>query len=194
MLKVGITGGIGSGKSTVCRVFEWLGIPVYYADERAKWLMIMDPELQEGIRELLGAGAYMEDGSLNRAYIASVVFKDAGKLEQLNRLVHPAVHRDGEAWHLAQQAPYTLREAALLYESGGYRFMDKMIVVTAPVELRIRRVMARDGVEREAVKARIAKQWPEEEKVALADFVIRNNEQAAILPQILRVHRRLLAL
>lgn len=194
MLKVGITGGIGSGKSTVCRVFEWLGIPVYYADERAKWLMTHDPDLRKEIIGLFGAGAFLPDGSLNRVHIAALAFRDAGLLQRLNGLVHPAVHRDGEAWHQAQVAPYTLREAALLYESGGYRLVDKMIVVTAPAELRIRRVMARDNVERTAVEARMAKQWPEEEKVALADFVIRNDEQTAILPRIVEVHRRLLAL
>ncbi len=194
MWKVGITGGIGSGKSTVCRVFEWLGIPVYYADERARWLMTRDPGLRQHIVELLGANAYLEDGSLDRAYVASVVFKDPEKLERLNGLVHPAVHRDGEAWHLSQQAPYTLREAALLYESGGYCLMDKMIVVTAPVELRIQRVMNRDNVERAAVESRMAKQWPEEEKAALADFVIRNDGQTALLPQVWRLHRALLAL
>jgi dephospho-CoA kinase len=192
MLKVGITGGIGSGKSTVCRVFEWLGIPVYDADDRAKWLMTHDAALREDIIALLGAAAYLPDGSLNRPHIAGLVFQDSGILKKLNSLVHPAVHRDGELWHQAQNAPYTLREAALLYESGGYRLLDKMIVVTAPVELRIQRVTARDGSERTAVEARIAQQWPEEEKAALADFIIRNDGQTALLPQILAIHRHLM--
>lgn len=192
MLKVGITGGIGSGKTTVCRVFEWLGIPVYYADDRAKWLMTHDTALRQGITELFGTEAYLPDGSLNRAHIAGRAFQDSGVLKKLNNLVHPAVHRDGEGWHQAQNAPYTLREAALLYESGGYRLLDKMIVVTAPEELRIQRVTARDGTARAAVEARIAQQWPEEEKVALADYIIRNDGETALLPQILEVHRRLL--
>lgn len=192
MLKVGITGGIGSGKTTVCRVFEWLGIPVYYADDRAKWLMTHDAALHEGITELFGAEAYLPDGSLNRSHIAGRAFQDAGILKKLNGLVHPAVHRDGELWHQSQNAPYTLREAALLYESGGYSLLDKMIVVTAPAELRIQRVTARDGTERAAVEARMAQQWPEEEKVALADYIIRNDGETALLPQILEIHRCLL--
>ncbi len=194
MWKVGITGGIGSGKSTVCKVFEWLGIPVYYADERAKWLMSHDPELRRNVIALLGEEAYSADGNLNRAYIASKIFHNEDALRALNGLVHPAVHRDGETWHLTQDAPYTLREAALLYESGGYRLMDKMIVVTAPVELRIQRVMKRDGVEKDAVQARIAKQWPEEEKAALADFVICNDGRQLVLPQILQIHKSIVAL
>lgn len=191
MLKAGITGGIGSGKSTVCRIFEWLGIPVYYADDRAKQLMTEDEDLRAEIRMLLGEEAYLSDGSLNRAHIAGIVFSDADMLGKLNALVHPAVHRDGEAWHLRQSAPYTLREAALLYESGGYRLLDKMVVVTAPVELRIERVMARDSVDRSAVEARLSKQWPEEKKVEMADFVIVNDGIKPILPQILQVHRAL---
>lgn len=191
MLKVGITGGIGSGKSTVCRVFEWLGVPVYYADDRAKQLMTEDAALRSEIRTLFGDEAYLPDGSLNRAHIAGIVFQNEDMLRQLNALVHPAVHRDGEAWHLRQTAPYTLREAALLYESGGYRLLDKMVAVTAPAELRIERVMARDGVDRSAVEARLNKQWPEEKKVKMADFVIVNDGTTPLLPQILQVHRAL---
>jgi dephospho-CoA kinase len=192
MLKVGITGGIGSGKSTVCRVFEWLGIPVYYADDRAKWLMVHDLHLRAAILALLGNASYHEDGTLNRTYIAEKVFQNKELLLQLNALVHPVVHRDGELWHRVQQAPYTLREAALLYESGGFHLMDRMIVVTAPIELRIQRVMARDGVDRKDVESRIARQMAEEEKVKLADFVIHNDEVTPLLPQILEVHHKLL--
>ncbi len=193
MWKVGITGGIGSGKSTVCRVFKWLGIPVYDADERAKWLMVHDHDLRNGIRGLLGDEAYLDNGELNRTYIAGVIFQKSDLLSKINALVHPAVHKDGELWHQAQQAPYTLREAALLYESGGYRHMDRMIVVTAPLELRIQRVMERDSVERAAVEARIARQWPEEKKTALADYLIHNDGNTALLPQILAVHHQLMA-
>lgn len=191
MLKVGITGGIGSGKSTVCRVFEWLGIPVYYADDRAKQLMTEDEALRSKIRLLLGEEAYLPDGSLNRAHIAGIVFSDAVMLRKLNALVHPAVHRDGEAWHQQQTTPYTLREAALLYESGGYMLLDRMIVVTAPEALRIERVMARDGVDRSAVEARLSRQWPEEKKVEKAHYVIVNDGSRPILPQILAIHESL---
>lgn len=190
MHHLGITGGIGSGKTTVCKIFETLGIPIYYADERAKHLMSHDPELMAGIVDLFGPEAYLEPQVLNRAHIAKVAFNDKIKLNQLNALVHPAVGRDGLAWQAAQQnVPYTLKEAALLYESGSYRSLDKIIVVTAPLELRIERVMARDGAKREDVEARIAKQMPEAEKVKLADFVVHNDGQQALIPQVLAIHR-----
>lgn len=193
MLKAGITGGIGSGKTTVCKIFETLGIPIYYADDRAKWLMSNDADLMSAIRKAFGEEAYTPEGQLNRAYLAKVAFNDAEKLAQLNAIVHPAVFRDGLQWHEAQAgAPYTLREAALLFESGSYRAIDKMIVVTAPLELRIQRVMERDGVPKEAVLARIEKQWTEEEKVKRADFVIDNSGDHLLIPQVLKVHQALL--
>lgn len=194
-MKVGITGGIGSGKTTVCKIFETLGIPVYYADMRAKWLMAQDPALVASIKELLGLKAYREDGSLDRAYIAQEVFGNATKLQQLNQLVHPAVAEDGERWHEAQKGvPYTLKEAALLFESGSYLAMDKMITVFAPEELRIQRVVARDHSSPEAVRARMAQQMPEEEKVRRADYVIHNDGQQPLIPQVLAIHRELLLL
>lgn len=190
MHHLGITGGIGSGKTTVCKIFETLGIPIYYADERAKYLMSHDAELIKGIIELFGKEAYLEPHVLNRAHIAKVAFNDKEKLNQLNALVHPAVARDGQTWQAAQQnVPYTLKEAALLYESGSYRSLDKIIVVTAPLEIRIQRVMARDGAKREEVEARIAKQMPEEEKVKLADFVVYNDGARALIPQVIAIHR-----
>lgn len=195
MLKVGITGGIGSGKTTVCKIFETLGIPVYYADDRAKWLMTHDPELMAAISNTFGEDAYTTEGQLNRAYLAKVVFGDDEKLAQLNALVHPAVFRDGSEWHHSQTgAPYTLREAALLFESGSYRAIDKMIVVTAPLEIRVKRVMERDHVTEAAVMARIEKQWPEEEKVKRADFVIFNSGERLLVPQVLEIHRSLISI
>lgn len=192
-LKVGITGGIGSGKTTVCKIFESLGIPVYYADERAKWLMSNDPELIQGIKKLFGDTAYDSDGNLNRSHISGIVFHDPEKLEQLNALVHPAVAKDGSTWNQAQSGvPYTLREAALIYEAGIDKHLDYVIVVTAPLEMRIQRVMNRDGVSREAVEARIARQMPETEKVKLADFVIYNDGERALIPQVLTIHQQLL--
>ncbi len=196
-LKVGITGGIGSGKTTVCHIFEVLGVPVYFADDRAKWLMTHDPALRNRISARFGDEAYLPDGSLNRVFLAQQVFHDREKLQALNALVHPAVHEDAARWHQEQVrrgALYTLREAALLFESGGYRLLDKMIVVTAPEELRIRRVMQRDGVPREAVLARMANQRPESEKAARADFLIRNDGEHLLLPQVVEVHRSLLSL
>ena len=192
ILKVGITGGIGSGKTTACQIFEAIGIPVYYADLRAKWLMAHDPALVGGIKQLLGKKAYLQDGSLDRAYIAQAVFNDAGKLQQLNHLVHPAVAEDGERWHFAQKGvPYTLKEAALFFESGNYKAMDKMITVFAPEETRIQRVVARDQSEPAAVRARMNSQMPEEEKMRRSDFVIYNDGSRSLVLQVLEIHRQL---
>lgn len=196
MLKVGITGGIGSGKTTVCKIFATLGIPIYYADDRAKWLMVNSPALQTGITNLFGKESYNEDGQLNRAYIGGIAFKHPKKLHKLNALVHPAVFVDGENWQQEQsalQVPYTLKEAALLYESGSHKFLDKMIVVTAPEEMRIERVLKRDGLDREAIQDRIARQMPESEKVAQADYIITNDGQQLLIPQVLGIHQQLLA-
>lgn len=192
MQQVGITGGIGSGKTTTCRIFEQLGIPVYYADDRAKALMVEDDALASAIRSLLGEQAYHPDGSLNRAYVASKVFGDTGLLQGLNDLVHPAVAEDGHAWHQRQRdVPYTLKEAALLFESGSYKALDKIITVTAPKELRLQRVMERDGSRAEEVRARMNQQMPEKEKVALADFVICNDGRQSLVQQVVEVHRQL---
>lgn len=188
-LKIGITGGIGSGKTTVCKIFETLGIPVYYADERAKWLMTNDATLVKEIKGLFGESAY-ENGQLNRAFIAQIAFNDPEKLNQLNALVHPAVQRDGNAWQEAQpNVPYTIKEAALLFESGSYLYLNKIIVVTAPLDVRIQRVIHRDHTNRAAVEARIAKQMPEEEKVKRADFIIVNDGATALIPQVLNIHQ-----
>jgi dephospho-CoA kinase len=195
MLHVGITGGIGSGKSTVCRIFAVLGIPIYDADSQAKQLMTADPELRQAIAGLLGSDAYQPDGTLNRAYISGRVFSHPELLAQLNGLVHPAVGRHSLQWREAQLGtPYTLYEAALLLESGGYKRMDKLIVVTAPLEVRIERVIRRDGLSREDVEARIARQWPEEQKMAAADFLIHNDNQTGLISQVLAIHRQLKAL
>lgn len=200
MLKVGITGGIGSGKTTVCRIFEqqW-GIPVYYADDRAKWLMQNDTDLMEALREAFGREIYTGSGLLNRVLLAEMVFSDVEKLQQLNALVHPVVQRDNEEWQRAQKyknAPYTLKEAALLYESGSHALLDKIIVVAAPLEVRIERVMQRDGVARQAVLARISKQMPQEEKERLADFIVQNasGERTLLLQEVQKTHEKLLKL
>lgn len=187
MLKIGITGGIGSGKTTVCRIFErkW-GIPVYYADDRAKWLMVNKPELVEAIKQEFGNDAYLSSGEINRAYISATVFGNQDKLLALNALVHPAVFVDGEEWMQAQEqtgVPYALKEAALLVETGSYQLMDKLIVVTAPLDIRIQRTMLRDNVDETAVRARIAKQLPDEDKIKLAHFVVHNDDGMERLEQ-----------
>ncbi|MCH2045598.1 MAG: dephospho-CoA kinase [Saprospiraceae bacterium] len=197
MLKVGITGGIGSGKTTVCRIFEQLGIPVYYADNRAKWLMSHDESLVAAIKAEFGEQAYPKPGVLDRAYLASIIFQDKSKLERMNQIVHPAVFKDSAQWQTDQaktNTSYSLKEAALLFESGSYAFLDKIIVVTAPDDLRIQRVMQRDKVNEAAVKARMAKQMPQADKIAKADFVIENIEQASLQAQVEKIHQELVAL
>jgi len=195
LLKVGITGGIGSGKTTVCRMFEQLGVPVYYADERAKAIMAEDKIVIKKIIALFGPEAYQRDGRLNRAYIASVVFHDKKKLGALNAIVHPAVFEDGERWHAMQAGvPFTLKEAALLFESGGNKLLDQIITVSAPEDLRIQRVMERDGVSKEAVLARMKNQMSDDEKSRLADFVILNDGQHSLVRQVWQIHQELLVL
>lgn len=195
-LRAGITGGIGSGKTTVCGIFETLGVPVYDADAWAKWLIRHDAALRQDILGLFGPGAYLPDGEYNRALVAGIVFQQPDKLAALNAVVHPAVERHSRDWHDQQARAghlYTLKEAALLVESGGHRHLDALVVVTAPEDLRIRRVMARDGLTEAAVQARLNAQLPEAEKVRLADFVIINDGQHSLVRQVWSVHRSLLA-
>ncbi len=192
MLKVGITGGIGSGKSTVCRIFEVLGIPVYYADDRAKWLMTNHQDLIKDIKQLLGEESYLENGALNRQYIANIIFNDKSKLEKMNALVHPRVWMDGNEWNKAQKnVPYTLKEAALLFETGGYQLLDKMICVHTPKEIRLARVMKRDHSNEEDVRARMDKQMDDGKKIELSDFVIHNYGNQSLIQQVLDIHRQL---
>lgn len=194
MLKIGITGGIGSGKTTICRVFETLGIPVFYADDSAKQIMVTDPVLVAGIKEAFGAESYLEGGVLNNKHIAGIVFNDAAQLAKLNALVHPAVFRAFDAWMLQvpENCPYILKEAALLFESGSYQMCDQTILVTASEDIRIARVMQRDGVTAEQVKARIDKQLPDEKKIELADFLILNEETSSVIAQVLALHEQFL--
>ncbi len=197
VLKVGITGGIGSGKSTVCRLFQELGIPVYNADDRAKYLMQHEHYLIDGIKKNFGEEVY-ENGQLNRTLLASKVFHDKEKVSLLNSLVHPAVFRDTERWVEEQQAthvPYALKEAALLMEAGSFKYLDKLIVVTAPLNLRLQRVIERDQVSAAEVMNRMKNQWPEEEKIKLADFVIVNDgEKEDLRIQVQKIHEQLVEL
>lgn len=191
MLKVGITGGIGSGKTTVCQIFERLGVPVYYADQRAKELMEDDKQLVADIRSEFGEDIYDTEGKLQRKKLAEIVFNDEEKLVKLNSLVHPAVFKDNQSWNevLAKKGyPYTLKEAALLVETGSYLTLDKLIVVSAPEEDRIKRVMERDQATREQVVARIKAQMPEEQKVKYADYIIYNDAIMDLVPQVTKIH------
>lgn len=197
MLRVGITGGIGSGKTTACKLFEKLGVPVYYADNRAKELMVDDKQLRHSIIQNFGAESYLEDGSLNRFYLSSVVFSEEKKLELLNSLVHPVVAADSESWNSILERKnfaYSLREAALLIETGSYKLLDKLIVVTAPEEDRIKRVMLRDGSSEQQVKSRINAQMPDSEKLKLADFIIENTDLISLAQQVKDIHERIMKL
>ncbi|MFN0034287.1 MAG: dephospho-CoA kinase [Saprospiraceae bacterium] len=196
ILRVGITGGIGSGKSTVCRIFhEALGIPIFYADIWAKQLLNYDPELQAGIVGIFGPEAYSPEGLYDRPYVAKIAFTEPAKLAALNALVHPAVEAESLDWHEFQAelgCPYTLKEAALMVESGSHQYLDFLIVVTAPEDLRIQRVMERDGLAEEQVRARMRGQLPEADKLKLADFVIVNDGSQMLLPQVWAAHQAIL--
>jgi dephospho-CoA kinase len=191
-LRIGLTGGIGSGKSMVAGIFKVLGIPVFDADAAAKNIMQTDPVLQQSIISAFGAGAY-PDGILDRKYLASIVFNDAYQLERLNALVHPAAIAAAKAWADKQSAPYSLKEAALFFEAGSTEGLDYIIGVYAPKHLRIKRVMDRDGLNREEVLARMQRQIQEEIKMRLCDFVIINDEQQLLIPQVLKLHEQFLA-
>ncbi|MBP6025586.1 dephospho-CoA kinase [Ferruginibacter sp.] len=193
MLKIGITGGIGSGKSTMAKLFEVLGIPVYYADDAAKQLMNENEALKQQVQKEFGNEAYA-NGKLNRKYIADIVFANPEKLELLNSLVHPVTLQDAEEWMNKQTAPYTIKEAALIFESGAQEQLDYVIGVYAPTPLRIQRTMQRDNISREEVMARMNKQIDETIKMRLCDFVITNDEQQMVIPQVTELHRKLLTL
>ena len=193
MIRIGLTGGIGSGKSTVAKVFEVLGIPVYYADDAAKKLMNEDEELKEKIKKEFGESIYKEE-KLDRKKLADIVFTSPEKLNLLNALVHPATLKDAEKWMQEQTSHYCIKEAALIFESGAHEHLDYVIGVTAPAPLRILRTMQRDGITREEVIARMDKQMDETIKMKLCDFVIQNDEQEMILPQVRVLHEKLLSL
>lgn len=195
MLKVGITGGIGSGKTTVCRIFEVFGIPVFYADTVAKEVMFSDAVLVEAVKSAFGKTAYSDTGELNKKYLADIVFQDANELEKLNALVHPAVFRAFDNWAASHQnAPYIMKEAALLFESGSYKMCDASILVTAPVDLKIARVTRRDNVSAQAVQLRMDKQFSDEKKLEMADFIVVNDEQQLLIPQVLNLHKHFLTI
>ena len=191
-LLVGITGGIGSGKSTVCKLFSLLGIPVYTADDRAKWLMTQDPELRNQISTTFGAAAYSSTGELNRSFLAETVFPSPEKIAALNALVHPAVRKDFEHWIAQQTAPYLIKEAALLFETGAAKELDYVINVSSPLRIRMARVLLRDPHRSEdQVNQIINQQLPDEEKNELADFCIKNTDNKLLIPQVLEVHAKL---
>ena len=191
MLKIGLTGGIGSGKSTVAKIFELLNVPVYYADEASKRLYHTDKNLIADIKKHFGEDIYTNE-QLNRSKLAAIVFKDRDKLELLNQLVHPPTIRDAEKWMEKQTAAYVIKEAAILFESGSAAGLDYVIGVKAPLALRIKRVIERDHITKEEVLSRARRQIDEEIKLRLCNFVIDNDEQQLVIPQVLALHYKFL--
>jgi dephospho-CoA kinase len=194
-LQVGITGGIGSGKSLICRIFQCLGVSIYDADSRAKSLMTTDGILVSQIRKEFGDLAYHADGSLNRKYLGETVFNDQEKLESLNNLVHPRVGEDYRQWlEENSREVYVLKEAALMFEAGSYKALDKIIVVYAPEDLKVSRVLGRDlHRSEEDVRAIIKNQMPDETKLKQADHIIFNDDSQLVIPQVLSLHQQFLS-
>jgi dephospho-CoA kinase len=192
MLKIGITGGMGSGKTTVCKVFETYGVAVYYADDRAKLVMNENAELRTQLKAFFGDDIYAENNQLNRAKLAQMVFGDVDLLRKLESVVHPAVALDFEEWvnqkHFSGKA-YIVKEAALLFESGSYKTLDQVVLVKAPLEERIERIIKRDNCSRETALQRIEKQWPDEKKEPLSQHILYNTQNRLLLPQIIQLHK-----
>jgi dephospho-CoA kinase len=191
---IGLTGGIGSGKSSVARVFESLGVPIFYADKSGRTVLEADALVRSAVINLIGKEAYDEQNQPNREFIASIVFSDDQKLAALNQIIHPAVARDFESWkaRLTGQPDYCLREAAILFESGSDKDCDHVICVSADRKTRIDRVKKRDGASIAAIEARMAKQMPQKDKEERSDFVITNNGNESVIEQIVKVHLRIL--
>jgi dephospho-CoA kinase len=192
-IRVGITGGMGSGKSTAAAVFASLGIPVYQADDAAKKLMNEDAALIAALKRYFGEATYT-NGVLNRSYLAAEVFNNKEKLAFLNSIVHPATIADGENWMAQQATAYAIKEAAIIFESGSQRYLDYIIGVYAPITLRIHRSMKRDNLSREEVDARMNRQMDDAIKMKLCDTVIVNDDQQAVIPQVMKIHEHLLQL
>ena len=192
MTTVGLTGGIGSGKTTIANLFATeFTIPIYIADTKAKELIAQDTHLQQEIKALLGEEAFVE-GKYNTAFVASIVFSTPEKLQALNQLIHPYVQQDFERWREEQHSPYVIKESAILFESGSYKDCDYIITVTAPLEERIRRVMLRDKIDRKTIEKRIKNQWNDENKIKLSTFVIDNRDFNRNLDKIQTIHCKIM--
>jgi len=193
MLRIGVTGGIGSGKSTVCNILMNLGVPVFYSDLAGRKILNDDEEVKAEVRKAFGSDMFNADGSLDRHRMANLVFNDPKALSELNEIIHPKVKEAFEEWALEnEKSPYVVKEAAILFESGSYYDLDKVVNVFAPKENRIKRVMKRDGVDEEAVRKRMRFQYTDEERNDLADFIIMNEEDIDLLPQVMELHEILL--
>lgn len=191
MMVVGLTGGIGSGKSTIASFFKDLGVPVYIADDRAKILMEQNVAVRNGIIAEFGDQAYQGEKP-NRALLANIVFNQPEKLAVLNEIIHPVVRADFDVWYAAQQAPYVIKEVAILFESGGDKLCDAIITVTAPTEIRIQRVINRDHSNRSAVEDRMRNQWTDEQRVEKSTYVIENLDLEASKKNVREIHYHIL--
>lgn len=189
---IGITGGIGSGKSLICRIFSTMNIPIYEADSRAKYLINQDLRLKNSIKNLLGNNAYTPTNEYNRAWVASKIFNNPDLLKQLNLLVHPCVHKDSHEWvKKYPKSPFLFYEAALMKAAGDNNRFDKVIVVSAPIELRIKRIKIRDKRSEQEIKAIIAQQITDEERLKIADYIIENDDKNPVLSQVLELYEEL---
>jgi dephospho-CoA kinase len=192
MIQIGVTGGIGSGKSTVCEIFRLLGTPVFEADKEARFLQNNHSGIKKELIELFGKEVYKPDETLNRHKLAEYIFSDKNILNKVNSIVHPRVHEHYNQWLKRHtKSDYIVYEAAILFESGRYKELDEVILVTAPIETRIERVISRDKTEKRLVEERIKNQMPDEAKIPLADFVITNNNRELILPIITQLDKNL---
>lgn len=190
-LKIGVTGGIGSGKSTVCSIFAHLGVPVYYADNRAKQLMVESDDLRKNLRQAFGWDVYDKEGNLDRAYLSKIVFNNPAQLRILNGIVHPAVFEDYDAWSKRQAAdghPYSVKEAALLIETKSYQKLDRLVVVTCPIDIRLERITKRDHIRKEEVLKRIENQLSDKDRLDHADHIIRNGSGFSLIKQVVELH------
>lgn len=190
-ITLGITGGIGSGKSTICKIFKLLGAPVFEADAEAKKLMLSSKVIKSGLIDLFGKAIYTQNGTLDRKKLAGIIFSDKLQLEKVNALVHPVVRSEFEQWQQKQDTSYVVHEAAIMFESGFYKMMDFTILVSAPKETRIKRVMKRDKVNATQVEERMSKQWPDEQKRVLADMELITNDTKLLIPQIVKIDKQL---
>lgn len=190
-LKIGITGGIGSGKTIVCEIFKLLAVPVFQADFVAGKLINSDAVIRSELISRYGNDIYQTDRKVNREKLAGIIFNDDAELEKVNKIIHPVVRNEFMNWVKNQEAEYVIHEAAILFESGFYKMMDAAILVTAPEEMRIERVMKRNGITRENVLSRIAKQWPDSEKRKFATFELINDNKSLLIPQIIEIDNKI---
>lgn len=191
MIIVGLTGGLGSGKTTVAKAFNKLGVPIYIADDEAKKLMKRSKIIKRKLTQLFGEKAYVK-GDLNRSFIADIIFNDTSYLEKMNAIIHPRVAKHFKKWALKQSTPYVIKEAAILFENGTYKQCDYIITVTAPLDLRIERLLKRDQTTKGKIKAIMKNQWSDEDKVKLSDFVIHNTTLQNTKKQVESIHKQIL--